>query len=162
MKHMTTPSNAEIYLSVDDVLGRYGISRSTLWRWVKLRAFPEPRLIGRKRYFRRIDVNSWDEAQSGKPVDEPETALGLPVCSGVIQSYDDLVAAMKGRRISLGLSNIEAEAKAGLQEGYISKLENPDKKYGRGVGPDTLPLWLGGLRVGIVLVDLPRRPRRKG
>ncbi len=32
---------------------------------------------------------------------------------------------------------------------------------GRGMGPETFPLWLGGVRVGIVLVDLPRRPRKK-
>jgi predicted DNA-binding transcriptional regulator AlpA len=160
MKHLTTTTNAEIYLSAEDVMARFGISRSTLLRWGKLRGFPEARRIGGKRYFRRADVNAWDEQQSGKPMEEPETAHGLPIVSGVIQTYDELVQAMKARRIDIKLSTMEAEAKSGLQEGYIPKLENPGKKWGRGLGPDMLPLWLGGLRVGIVLVDLPRRPRK--
>jgi hypothetical protein len=29
------------------------------------------------------------------------------------------------------------------------------------MGPEVFPLWLGGLNVGIVLVDLARRPRRR-
>jgi len=160
MKHLASTANAEIYLSADDVMARFDISRTTLWRWVKDRGFPAARTIGGKRYFRRADVNEWDEAQCGKPLDDPETALGLPIVSGVIQTYEDFVAAMKARRNDIKLSNMEAEAKSGLQEGYITKLENPNKKYGRGVGPDTMPLWLGGLRVGIVLVDMPRRPRK--
>lgn len=160
MKHLASNANAEIYLSLDDVMARFAISRTTLWRWTKTRGFPEARIIGGKRYFRRIDVNAWDQQQTGKLVEDPHTALGFPIVSDVIQTYDEFVQAMRQRRNDISLSTSEAEAKSGLQEGYIPKLENPGKKYGRGVGPDTLPLWLGGLRVGIVLVDLPRRPRK--
>jgi len=46
-----------------------------------------------------------------------------------------------------------------MQEGYTTKLENYQRFYGRGVGPESLPLWLGGLRLAIVLVELPRAPR---
>lgn len=159
MKHMANTSNAEFYLSADDVMDRFTISRTTLFRWIRHRGFPSARRIGGKRYFRRSEVNAWDEAQAGAPLDKPDTALGLPIVSGVIQSYDDFVQAMRARRVDMKLSSMETEAKSGLQEGYIPKLENPGTKYGRGVGPDTLPLWLGALRVGIVLVDIPRRPR---
>ncbi|MBW8282507.1 MAG: helix-turn-helix domain-containing protein [Rhizobium sp.] len=159
MKHIANTSNAEFYLSADDVMDRFTISRTTLFRWIRHRGFPSARRIGGKRYFRRAEVNAWDEAQAGAPLDKPDTALGLPIVSGVIQSYDDFVQAMRARRVDIKLSSMETEAKSGLQEGYIPKLENPGTKYGRGVGPDTLPLWLGALRVGIVLVDIPRRPR---
>jgi len=149
------------YLTIPDVLARFDISRATLYRWIKERDFPSARAIGRKRYYRLADVDAWDEKQSGRPIADPETALGLPIVSEVIQTYDDLVSAMRARREALGMSVLEADATSGLQDGYTSKLENPATKYGRGVGPDTLPLWLGGLRVGIVLVDLPRRPHRR-
>ncbi len=44
------------------------------------------------------------------------------------------------------MSNLEL--KSGLQQGYVAKLDNWERTYGRGVGPDTMPLLLGGLRVG--------------
>jgi len=162
MKHGTQRNalnHNDPYLTADEVMGRFDIGRSTLYRWIRDLEFPGPRRIRGKRYFRVVDVNAWDEVQSGKPVDDPETALGFPIVSPVIQTYDDLVSAMRARRESMGMTVIELEAKSGLQDGYTSKLENPGARWGRGVGPDTLPLWLGGLRVGIVLVDLPRRPR---
>lgn len=149
------------YLTADEVMARFAIGRTTLHRWVKDLGFPAARKIRRKRYFRVADVNAWDESRSGEPVDEPPTALGLPIVSDVIQDYDEFVAAMRARREALGMSVVESDARSGLQEGYTSKLENAGAKWGRGVGPDTLPLWLGGLRVGFVLVDLPRRPVNK-
>jgi hypothetical protein len=48
-----------------------------------------------------------------------------------------------------------------MQEGYTSKLENFGRPQGRGMGPEVFPLWLGGLRVGVILVDLPRAPRKR-
>lgn len=149
------------YLTSDEVMGRFNISRSTLYRWIRDLEFPRPRRIRGKRYFRLVDVNAWDEVQSGEPVSEPDKALGLPIVSNVIQTYDDFVTAMRVRRESINMTVAEADAKSGLQEGYTSKLENPSTKWGRGVGPDTMPLWLGGLKVGIVLVELPRRPVRR-
>lgn len=151
----------DILLKAGDVLDRYGISERTLARWCKGETFPKAIMINGKRYFKKSELDAFDEAQAGRDLSQPETALGLAVVSGVIQSYEEFVSAMKARRLDLKLSSMETEAKSGLQEGYIPKLENPGKKYGRGVGPDTMPLWLGGLRVGIVLVDLPRRPRIK-
>lgn len=146
------------YLTTEDVTERFSITSRTLQRWIRHRGFPTARKISRKRYYAEPDVNAWDEAQTGKPIDEPPTALGLQIVSGVIQTYDEFTDAMRARRETLGMSVVESDAKSGMQEGYTSKLENAGARWGRGVGPETLPLWLGGLRVGFVLVDLPRRP----
>lgn len=151
----------DILLKSTDVMDRYSISERTLARWCARNDFPAAIRINRKRYFKKSELDAWDELQAGRSLEQPETALGLSICSQVIQTYEEFVEAMKARRSDLKMSSMETEAKSGLQEGYIPKLENPGKKYGRGVGPDTLPLWLGGLRCGIILVDLPRRPRVK-
>lgn len=151
------------HLDSAEVMERFSICKTTLYNWMKSKTlgFPKPTRINGRNYFPVASIEAW-EREMGKPVGEPDRVLGCDVVSDVIQSYEDLVAAMIDRRKALKLSNMELENKAGFQEGYVTKLENPGKKYGRGVGPDTLPLWLGGLRVGIVLVDLPRRPRKVG
>lgn len=161
MKTIAKLKKSEIYISVGDVLARYDISLRTLDRWIKNRGFPAPRKIVGKRHFLLESVERWDCEQSGDdPVEEVETALGLPVASGVIKTYDDFVKAMTERRKALALSCIESDALSGMQEGYTNKLENWREDYGRGMGPEIFPLWLGGLKCGVILVDLPRRPRR--
>lgn len=161
MKTVAKLKKSEIYISVGEVLDRYQISLRTLDRWIAGRGFPAPRKIVGKRHFLLESVDAWDCEQSGhQPATEADTALGLPVASGVIHDYDEFVRAMTERRKQLELSCIEVDARSGMQEGYANKLENWQKDYGRGMGPDTFPLWLGGLRCGIVLVDLPRRPRK--
>lgn len=159
---MGTLQKIDYHMDISEVAERYGKTIRTIERWLadETLGFPKPIVIKKRRFFRASELQQFDSNAAGRDLNEPDKALGLPIVSGVIQTYDDFVAAMRARRDDLKLSNMEAEAKSGLQEGYITKLENPGKKYGRGVGPDTLPLWLGGLRVGIVLVDLPRRPRK--
>ena len=161
MKTVAKLKKSEIYISVGEVLDRYSISLRTLDRWIAGRGFPAPRKIVGKRHFLLEAVDAWDCEQSGHEREpEGETALGLPIVSGTILTYDDLVKALTDRRNALGLSCIEVDARSGMQEGYTNKLENYRKDYGRGAGPETFPLWLGGLKVGIVLVDLPRRARK--
>lgn len=159
---MGTLQKIDYHMDITEVAERYGKSIRTIERWLadeKL-GFPKPLVINKRRLFKASELQQFDAVAAGRDLSEPDKALGFPIVSGVIQTYDDFVQAMRQRRVDIALSTSEAEAKSGLQEGYIPKLENPGKKYGRGVGPDTLPLWLGGLRVGIVLVDLPRRPRK--
>lgn len=160
-RRLTLPPKkpADVFLTADEVMEQFRISRSTLDRWIAGAEFPRPRRIRGKRFFAISEIQDWTGKQTGEPLESGETVFGMEVVSDVIKTYPELVDAMRSRREALSLSAVEAEAKSGLQEGYIPKLENPDAKYGRGVGPDTLPLWLGGLRVGIILVDLPRRPR---
>lgn len=151
---------ADVFITAADVMARFAISRRTLDRWIETSGFPAPRRIRAKRYFMLSEVNEWAEQQTGQPIERGEQVFGMDVVSDVIQDYPGFVDAMVARRDALNLSAVEAEAKAGLQEGYLAKLENPTARYGRGMGKDIMPLWLGGLRVGFVLVDLPRRPHR--
>jgi hypothetical protein len=75
----------------------------------------------------------------------------------IIRTYDDLLAALRAKRIARGLSSIELDDLSGMQDGYTGKLENGfvhnRKKSARSFGPVTLGLWLQALGVGLVLVD---------
>lgn len=152
---------ADPYLDVNDVLARYRISRWTLQRWIDVKGFPKPFRFSRIRYFKVPEIEAWDRLQLGEIIETVPEALGMPIVSDVIQTYEDFVKAMRSRRDALNLPAIEADALGGLQEGYTNKLENYGKSYGRAMGVDTFPRWLGGMRVGIVLVALPRRPHIK-
>lgn len=153
---------AERHLDSAQVLARFGISKPTLYRWMNdpdLR-FPKPLRIKRRYYFPESAIAVWEMEHGKIPGQEAEKVKGCPVVSGVIQTYEDFVQAMVSRRKDLTMTCIELDARSGMQEGYTTKLENWGRGYGRGMGPDPFPLWLGGLRCGIVLVDLPRRPRK--
>nr|WP_183749662.1 helix-turn-helix domain-containing protein [Rhizobium sp. BK196] len=159
---MNALAKNEKYLPVEDVCARFGIARNTLWRWMKADAtFPEPVIINKRRYFSEYDLAKWEAARGGHDPDLDGKLVGLKPVSGVITDYDQLVSALTDRRNKLGISSIELDARSGMQEGYTSKLENFGRPQGRGLGPEIFPLWIGGLKVGIVLVDLPRRPRKK-
>lgn len=45
-----------------------GVSDMSLWRWLSDPdlAFPRPVYIGRRRYFREADIQSWIEAQASR------------------------------------------------------------------------------------------------
>ncbi|WP_105437677.1 AlpA family transcriptional regulator [Neorhizobium sp. T25_13] len=156
---MPKPNNRK--LSTADVCQRYGISRHTLRRWSQHPeiAFPKPIWINRIHFFDEAEILKWELRRAGLNPDVPESIEGFPVVSGFITDYDQFVNAMIAQRARRKMTMIELDARSGMQEGYTSKLENYQRHYGRGVGPDTLPLWLGGLRVALVLVELPRATR---
>jgi hypothetical protein len=143
-------------------MARFDISKATLHRWLNDPdlAFPKPIVINRRHYFLETEIVAWERSQGRADEDPVQLVDGRPVVSPVITRYDEFVSAMSARRRALRLTNEELEALSGLNDGYVTKLEHFEKNYGRGVGPETMPLWLGGLRVGIVLVDLPKRPYR--
>ena len=151
----------DTHLHLNEVLVRFGISNMTLRRWMANPEidFPKAIKVANRRYFRLSDIEAWELKRSGSDPNENQIE-GRQILSGVIRSYTEFVAAMKKRRQEMKLSNAEVEALSGLQEGYVTKLENYGRQYGRGMGADTFPLWLGGLRLGIVLVEIPRRPRK--
>ena len=153
----------EQYLDSRGVQQRLHISEATLHRWMKdsKMGFPQPFRIRRRLYFKLADLEAWERLQGAHDNGSPPEAFGRPIVSDIIQSYEDFVAAMRSRRESLKLPIVEADALGGLQEGYTNKLENWHRSYGRGIGPAVFPGWLGGMRVGIILVDLPRRPHIK-
>lgn len=151
---------AERHLDSPQVRARFGISKPTLYRWMNDPeiGFPKPVRIKKRYYFPESVIEAWEAARSNVQRQQPETVAGLPVVSGVIRSYEDFVEAMKARRKELDVSCLEVDLVSGMHDGYANKLENWRKPYGRGMGAEIFPLWLGGLRVGVVLVDLPRRP----
>lgn len=155
--------NAAVNLDAADVMARYGICRSTLANWISDNAlnFPVPFKVAGKRFWRINEMDAWDEHHAGRSLEQQETVRGAKVISPIIRDYAEFVAAMRERRDEMKMTNMELEAKSGLQEGYVTKLENWPSQYARGVGADTFPLWLGGLRVGVVLVELPRRANGK-
>lgn len=158
---MATRLKNQKYLSIGDICERYGVSRATVYNWQKREAgFPEAVKIAGRCYFSEYDLDKWDATRGGADPDLDSRIHGLKPCSGVITDYDQFVDAMVKRRHSLNMSSMELDMNSGMQEGYASKLENYGRPQGRGLGPEIFPLWLGGVRVGIVLVDLPRRPRK--
>lgn len=76
-------------------------------------------------------------------------------------TYEALIAAMRARRISLGMSQLSVDARAGLPDGYTAKIEamltNPTAKNARSIGRESLPLLLGAL--GLELATHARHSR---
>lgn len=159
---MATTRKSDKKLSIGDVCERYGVSRMTVNRWRRNeRGFPVAVEISGRPYFSEYDLDKWEASRGGPDPDLDCRFHGLQPVSGVITDYQQFIDAMVKRRADLNMSSMELDAQSGMQEGYASKLENYGRPQGRGMGPETFPLWLGGVRVGIVLVDLPRRPRKK-
>lgn len=159
--HMGAMTKATKYLQIDDLCERFSVGRTTVYRWIREdRTFPEPVIISSRRYYSEHEIMRWESRKGGPDPDVDGKVVGLAPVSGVITEYDELVSALVKRRSQLGISSMELDARSGMQEGYTSKLENFGRPQGRGMGPEVFPLWLGGLKVGVVLVDLPRRPRK--
>ena len=139
------------FINASAVRSILGIGDMTLWRWLNDPGlgFPQPIVIRGRRYFDRVKLDAWVAKQA------EATGKQLPSMSFLtdpIQDYPEFVAALRKRRQDLGLSLAALEAKAGLAEGHMTKIENFDKGYGRAVGPVTLPLVLGALGCSIILI----------
>jgi predicted transcriptional regulator len=78
----------------------------------------------------------------------------------LIREYPDIVKTLVERRLELGMSAMELDARAGWQEGYTSKLENWDKNYGRSFGRVLLPVWLEALDMSMIFVRHDRKASR--
>lgn len=78
-----------------------------------------------------------------------------------VTTYRQLMDALKRRRLQLGMTQMEADDVAGLQDGYTGKLEVWDRDNGRRLGPVSLDLLLSAYHLGIQLVVVrPGKPRR--
>lgn len=87
------------------------------------------------------------------PVSEPP--------EGVASNYSELVWLLRQRRQAAGMSQLELDHTAGLQDGYTSKLEQPDAIYGRRAVYPMFDLWLAGLGVGLMVVPLDETDQTK-
>jgi hypothetical protein len=63
------------------------------------------------------------------------------------RDYSQLTQALAARRRQLGLRQLDADEKAGLQPGYFGKLECHDRHF----GPLSLPMALAALDVDLYL-----------
>lgn len=68
-------------------------------------------------------------------------------CAIRIRDYSQLTQALAARRRQLGLRQLDADEKAGLQSGYFGKIECHD----RCLGPLSLPMALAALEVDLYL-----------
>lgn len=75
------------------------------------------------------------------------------VILGSALTYEQFAAILAKRRKHLGYSQLALDDRAGLQSGYVGKMEIGSKRGGRNAGWSlSLPLWLQSLGVEIVLV----------
>ncbi len=53
----------------------------------------------------------------------------------ICRDYRQLMDVLKARRLALGFTQLEADERSGLQDGYTGKLEAWDRDSGRRLGP---------------------------
>jgi len=75
-------------------------------------------------------------------------------------TYRQFMDALRKRRIGLGLSQMEVDDRAGLQDGYTGKLEVWDRDSGRRLGPVSFDLLLEALGLAVAVVRRPGRASR--
>jgi predicted DNA-binding transcriptional regulator AlpA len=53
------------YLPAAQVRARYGVSDVSIWRWLRNEAlgFPTPIRIGKRRYWRRAELEAWEASR---------------------------------------------------------------------------------------------------
>lgn len=90
-----------------------------------------------------------------------ECGEGNRSCVQEISDYYGLVAALRERRIKLGLPHLEVDDIAGFQSGYTGKLERPQSSYGRHARWPMLEWWMESLGVALVPVRRPGSIPRK-
>lgn len=55
-----------MYVSAAQLANRYGVSRTTIWRWIKKRQFPKSVQLGpNTTRWLLTDVERWESQQSG-------------------------------------------------------------------------------------------------
>jgi prophage regulatory protein len=57
---MSATSAENLYLSVDQVAQRFGVSKDTIWRWKRNGEFPKPFKLGGATRWRLSDLEEWE------------------------------------------------------------------------------------------------------
>lgn len=73
-----------------------------------------------------------------------------------VRSDDELVAALRGRREQVGMTQGALDDRVGWPDAYTAKLEAPHRKFGKsiaGLFTNALFDWLQGLGLTLVLMD---------
>lgn len=77
----------------------------------------------------------------------------------LLTNEDQLAALFRGRRESLGHSADWLTDRIGMPDGYVSKIEAPGRKYGRGVITPTFLDWAQALDLAVVVMDRAQAER---
>jgi len=88
-----------------------------------------------------------------------------PVPTFLCRNRAEVTAALATIRTHLGISQMELDDIAGFNQGYTGKLERPStpghvgqRGSGRSAMHPMFDIWLGALKVGVVLVPLGTEP----
>lgn len=85
----------------------------------------------------------------------------------IANNYEQLIAAIRERRIELGLPQLAVDHLSGMAEGYCAKLEarltNPEARNARTIGADSLPVLLRalGMHLAVFTEDRPGKVAEK-
>lgn len=66
-----------VRLGVAELERRMGVTRTTLWRWVKAGRFPAPHFVGEHRRWFLGDVEAWEREQMARTADARHGAKNL-------------------------------------------------------------------------------------
>jgi prophage regulatory protein len=55
-----TVNTETLYLSVDQVAQRFGVSKDSIWRWKRNGEFPKPYKLGGSTRWRLSDIEDWE------------------------------------------------------------------------------------------------------
>lgn len=153
----------ENYMSAAEVRRRFQIGTTTLHRWVNDASlnFPRPLRFKGRRYFSAPAIDEWQKAVAAQKIKTEPAQQNEPITEPIL-TYDELVAALRKRRVDLGLSQMTVDNMSGLQSGYTGKLEaNPRSDHARGLGRVSMPLLLSALGCAMVLVDTSRAQKQQ-
>jgi prophage regulatory protein len=70
-------SQDKIYFTDREVAARYGVSRPTVWRWLRVGHLPSPETIGpNTKRWKLATLDGWDEQREAQQAREHTTILG--------------------------------------------------------------------------------------
>lgn len=64
---MTSHTAPVVRLGVAELEARFGVDRSTLWRWYRSGRLPEPEYIADRRTWRLDVIESWERDELARP-----------------------------------------------------------------------------------------------
>lgn len=114
---------------------------------VKLRDQARERM---RRYRKRHKAESGPRERHVKAGSHAEVTHSAAVD---VSAYPQLVAALNAKRIRLGWSMNELDARCGFHTGYVAHLFSPDSKTGKSLGRMSLPVLVETLGLRLLAVD---------
>ncbi len=116
---------------------------------------PNMTVLDARAYVRSVKGSSTHRPRHSE-IAQPASPAGSMSTAGAqtltARSYSEMVWLLVQRRMVLGLTQLDLDARIGWGDGMTSKLEIPHTQEGRVAGPGTLKDWLQALGVGLQVV----------